>query len=99
MEPLKHFFLSDRAAQMHRVEDLILSDEHLNPDRLASIDPLVAFRIRLIWIVGRLAYEGAAYVRAKQARLVPATALYGTPATKWLQTVAGLCADQTRRLI
>jgi hypothetical protein len=55
-----------------------------------------SLRARLIWLAGRLTYEGAAFNKAKQARLSPTKALYGNGSTIWLAEVGKICADATQ---
>lgn len=73
---------------LHPIEQLF--DERMGNDAsLLDVTPDASLRIRLVWIMGRCVYEAAAYDRAKKARLRPKDVLYGSPATKWLQEIAG----------
>ncbi len=55
-----------------------------------------SLRTRLVWLAGRLTYEGAAFNRAKRAHLDPINALYGNGSTKWLAAIANICWSATR---
>lgn len=83
-------------------EDLYPIEHQLaeqRPDIYATdgkLDRSSSLRMRLIWLAGRLTYEGAAFNRAKRARLSPMKALYGDGSTKWLAEIARICADGTR---
>ncbi|MEE1610554.1 hypothetical protein [Microvirga sp. CF3016] len=83
-----------RLADIHSVEELLIERQKLAD----GLTPLVAFRVRLIWIAGRLVYEAAAYNRAKQARLRPEQALYGKPTPKWLSEIAGIALIATQKM-
>ena len=57
-----------------------------------------AFRVRLIFMNARLFYEGAAYMRAKEARLKPDQALYSKPRPKWLVDIASLALSTAQEI-
>ena len=95
---LDEFFTKGRLADMHRIEESLSEKDSLE-EFSGELSPLVAFRIRLIWIVARLVYEAAAYNRAKEARLRPVAALYGNPAPKWLSDVAEIALAASRRAV
>jgi hypothetical protein len=98
IESLKDFFTKGRLADMHRMEEVLAERKDLTEELSRGFEPLAAFRLRLIWIVGRLVYEAAAYNRAKKAGLHPARALYGKPAPKWLKEVSTICLDASREI-
>lgn len=95
---LSDFYTGGRIAQMFRVEDLVLEKSDLGEDFSKRFDDEGRFRVRVIWLLCRLAYEAKSYQRAKAAKLTPQRALYGQPATKWLQLVAGIAVDATRAI-
>jgi hypothetical protein len=64
--------------------------------QIAEDDNEAVFRVRLIWLLGRLTYEVAAYHKAKQARLSPSRALYEDGGTAWLREVSGVCMATAR---
>lgn len=64
-----------------------------------TLDKISFFRVRLIWIVGRLYYECFLFPRALKERLKPESALYGPDHPQLLSKVAGLCVDTTNRVL
>lgn len=95
IDSLNDFFTKGSLADMHRIEEVLSERQELTKKFSDDFKPLVAFRIRLIWIVGRLVYEAAAYNRAKEARLDPVRALYGKPTPKWLVEVSKIAHEAT----
>ena len=99
LEGVADFHLSGRVAELFPVEALLSEEAIKFPELASDINPLSAFRIRLIWLVGRLTYEAEAYYLAKKARLSPVRALYGAGVTTWLASVAAVCMSETRAII
>jgi hypothetical protein len=97
IDSLNDFFTKGRVADIYRMEEM-LSEGKLADEFSDGFKPLAAFRVRLVWIVGRLVYEAAAYDRAKKARLRPVRALYGKPSPKWLGAVMKLILQATREI-
>jgi len=64
-----------------------------------ALDEIALFRVRLMWLVGRLYYECFFFPRALKERLKPETALYGPDHPQLLTKVAGLCVDATKRVL
>lgn len=96
---LGEFYVSGRVADLFPVE-VVLAEQSTNEPILGTVlDAAAAFRVRVIWLAGRLRYEASFYGRAKQARLSPMQALYADGGTKWLTKVAGICTDATRAVI
>jgi hypothetical protein len=96
IDSLDDFFTKGRIADMYRMEELLPERQELAEEFLDGFKPLTAFRVRLVWIVGRLAYEAAGYNRAKKIRVSPAKVLYGKPTPKWLGQIARECLRATR---
>lgn len=96
LDDLAKFFSENPLNDMFRIEELLSQREQLTKLFSSGVDPLVAFRIRLIWIAARLTYEVAAFHRAKSVRLRPTQVLYGKPTPKWLRDVARLALDATK---
>lgn len=96
--PLSEFYKEGRIAQMFRVEDMLARRPELASEFATRLDDLMRFRVRVVWLLCRLVYEAKSYHRAKAARLTPHRALYGTPATKWLGTIAEIALDATRAI-
>lgn len=63
-----------------------------------ELDGVAGFRVRLVWLLGRLTYEVLAYHRAKQARLSPMRALYEDGGTEWLRQVSAVCMTAARSI-
>ena len=95
---LADYYSKGRVAEMLKFEVDIPQHERFGDIAGTEFGPETAFRIRIAWIVGRLAYEAAAYHRAKAKALVPQKVLYGTPVPKWLGKVAAECAKATRAI-
>ena len=95
---LGDFFTKGRLADMCRVEELLSERKELMNDLSEGLAPLAAFRIRLVWIVGRLVFEASTYTKAKKARLSPARALYGKPPSKWLTEISKIALDATQQI-
>jgi hypothetical protein len=98
IKSLNEFYTKGHLAKMHRIEELLSDREEPAKDFSGVFKPLAAFRVRLVWIVGRLIYEAAAYNRAKKARLRPTQALYGKPAPKWLKEISKIALEASREI-
>lgn len=95
---LSEFYSSGRLTQMFKVEDLIMEREELAQQFAEGFDDAMRFRVRVIWLLCRLAYESKAYQKSRDAKLTPHRALYGQPSTKWLGVVAGIAMEATRAI-
>ncbi|MBW8859126.1 MAG: hypothetical protein JF570_05185 [Caulobacter sp.] len=69
------------------------------PELDVAFDPASAFRIRLIWLMGRLSYEASLYHPAKVGGLKPYQALYANGGAAWLAQVPKICMAETRTVI
>jgi hypothetical protein len=93
------FYRSENLVGMFPLEGM-LSEKHIpNAELISSADDATIFRVRLIWLSGRLSYESSAYHLAKANRLVPVEALYLDGGTSWLQAIAKECLRATRAVI
>jgi len=90
------FHLNGSASELFPIEDHLAERATDFPELASTLDPASAFRVRLIWLSGRLKYESEAYHLAKKARLSPARALYENGGTTWLENVAAVCMAETR---
>jgi hypothetical protein len=95
IKDLEDFLSEGHLADLHPIEELLVERQELAAKLPNNLTALAAFRIRLVWIVGRLVYEAAAYNRAKDARLRPTQALYGKKAPKWLIDVSRVALEAT----
>ena len=75
-EVIGEFFLRGKLAEMFPVEAIMAEREDWG-QILPSLNPLQVFRIRVIWLLGRLAYEAPLYARIRDAQLPPGNVLYG----------------------
>lgn len=98
VDDLSQFFGAGKLADIHPVEELLAERREL-AGIIGPFEPLTAFRIRMVWIVGRLVYEAAAYHRAKSAKVDPHKALYGKSAPMWLREVSRIALDATLKII
>jgi hypothetical protein len=99
MKPAFDLLQNSGLAELYPIEGDLGSRAQDFPELEKQVSTDAAFRIRLIWLLGRLTYEAAAYHRAKQARLSPHRALYESGGTAWLRKVAGVCMDATRSAV
>lgn len=76
-----------------------LAEREQFKDRVAQLDELGTLRLRLVWLVCRLAYEARSYYRCKEANLNPSKALYGNPPPGWLRSVARVSLEASKRIM
>jgi hypothetical protein len=95
IKPAATLLAHPKLAAMFPIENELM-DNAKNGDPLG---PDSVFRIRLIWLAGRLTYEAAAYHQAKGARLSPTRALYENGGTTWLTAISNACMAATKQLI
>lgn len=62
----------------------------------AKLDSESRFRVRLIWLIGRVHYEIHAYHIAKSERIDPSVALYEGDRNSWLDAISSLCFEATK---
>ena len=93
------FHIDSRVSELFPIEDELKTRALDFPEFASSLDSASAFRVRLIWLSGRLKYESEAYHLAKKARLSPVRALYEDGGTAWLVKVAAVCMAETRAII
>lgn len=96
IEDLGELFARGRVAQMFPMETLLAERANSEPLMGTQLGPHAAFRVRAIWLVGRLKYETCYYWLAKRARLDPARVLYSDGGTHLLTSIAAICMDATR---
>jgi DNA-binding MltR family transcriptional regulator len=97
IESLDDFFTKGRLADMQRIEESLAKSADFGEKLVKGFSPIETFRVRLVWIVGRLVYEAAGYNRAKAQGVPPHRALYGgKPAPKWLGDISKKCVAATR---
>lgn len=64
-----------------------------------ALQPTQKFRVRLIWLIGRIHYECLLFVPVVKHRLVPTKVLYSSEAPTLLSRIAGTCVEHTRHVI
>ena len=87
------------STSMSPIETHFDDGDRLPKEFQRALDEIALFRVRLLWLVGRLYYECLLFPRALKERLVPETALYGPDHPQLLTKVAGLCVDATKSLL
>ena len=92
--------LSDFISTSMSLIETQLDDGALLPKEFhKALDEISLFRVRFLWLVGRLYYECLLFPRALKERLMPERALYGPDHPQLLTKVAGLCVDATKTAI
>lgn len=94
---IAEFHLWEKSQEIYAIEKHFSGNPHYTgPDQ--KIDQVSSFRIRLIWMVGRITYEAAFHGRAKKEKIDPTEALYKDGGTKWLEEISTICKQATRAL-
>lgn len=83
----------------HPVEQYLGDGIRLPEGLHLSLSAEQKFRVRLVWLLGRIAYESRLWVSALKAGLQPARALYGPHQPALLREVSALCVEVTRTRI
>lgn len=96
---LGEFYAGGRVADLFPIEVHLAERAAKDPELGAMLNAGSAFRVRVIWLAGRLAYEAAFYGLAKKAHLSPSRTLYEEGGTQWLTKVSGICMDGTKAVI
>lgn len=98
IEAHKEFFAGGSVSEIFPVDELLVEDGYLNNSVLQNDDPLKKFRMRLTWMIARLAYEVPWYSLAKKRRLDANNALYGPNKPKKLSEIAGMAMASCKRI-
>ena len=64
-----------------------------------SLQPIQRFRVRVVWMLGRITYEARLWVPAVKAGIAPIQALYGPNAPVMLREVAAISVRSTRVIV
>lgn len=72
---------------------------HLPENFHASMQPLDRFRVRVIWMLGRLTYETRLWVPALKAGIAPQDALYGPNAPLMLRAISAASVALTKTVV
>jgi hypothetical protein len=65
----------------------------------SSMQSLDRFRVRVIWLLGRLTYEARLWVPALKAGIPPEEALYGPNAPVMLRAIAAISVESTKKVV
>lgn len=63
-----------------------------------SMQPLDRFKVRVIWMLGRLTYEARIWGPALKAEIAPEKALYGRDAPVMLHAIAAISVESTKTI-
>lgn len=63
-----------------------------------SMQPFDRFRVRTVWMLGRLTYEARLWVPALKAGIVPEEALYGSNAPVMLRAIGEISVNATKAI-
>lgn len=80
------------------IEESLADGVRLPKDFHKALDPVKRFRVRILWVMGRLTYETRWWVPAVKAKLDPVKALYGSSKLSLLGKVADVCVEATKEV-
>ena len=95
----QEFFTKGVVSNLYPVDSLLAKETEKLPLFSTEIDPLKAFRVRLIWLTARFTYEVTYYPRAKRCRLLPVSALFGPNHPNRLSKVSDLALKASKKVI
>lgn len=78
------------------IEQALADGVRLPKEFHKELDPMQRFRVRILWVMGRLTYETRWWVPAVKAKLDPVEALYGSLKPSLLAKVADVCVEATK---
>lgn len=96
---IEDFHMTGPISDLPAIESMLAERVEDFPDLAAELDSQSAFRVRLIWLMGRVTYEASLYHAAKLGGLDPFRALYADGGTAWLAQVSRTCMEATRDVI
>lgn len=79
-------------------EEQLVDGLRLPENFLSSMQPLDRFRVRTIWLLGRLTYETRLWVPALKAGITPEEALYGPDAPVMLRAISAISVESTKKV-
>jgi hypothetical protein len=85
--------------KQHPIEEHLGDGAHFPEGFHASLSVLAKFRVRVLWILGRLFYESHYFVPAVRLRLDPQSVLYSSKPPALLGSMASICIEQTRTVV
>ncbi|MBS0870003.1 hypothetical protein JK156_18640 [Enterobacter ludwigii] len=81
------------------IEEFLGDGVHFPENFHLSMSLLDRFRVRVIWLLGRLTYETRLWVPALKSGLVPEKALYGPYVPTMLSSIAAISVEYTHKVI
>jgi tRNA isopentenyl-2-thiomethyl-A-37 hydroxylase MiaE len=82
-----------------RFEESLGDGVRLPKEFYSSMNSIDRFRVRSVWLLGRMTYETRLWVPALKAGISPEQTLYGQNAPLMLQAIAGISVESTRKII
>lgn len=81
------------------IEEFLGDGVHLPKNFHLLMSSLDRFRVRAIWLLGRLTYESRLWVPALKSGIVPEKALYGPYVPAMLSSIAAISVEYTQKVI
>ncbi|MGF6560268.1 hypothetical protein [Erwinia aphidicola] len=81
------------------IENFLDDGVHLPENFHALLSSQDRFRVRAIWLLGRLTYESRLWVPALKSGIVPEEALYGTYVPAMLSSIAAISVEYTQKVL
>lgn len=85
--------------KLRPIEESLGDGVRLPKDFYKSMSHSDRFRVRIIWMLGRLTYEARLWVPALKAGIGPTEALYGPYQSGMLRSISALCLDKTKVIV
>lgn len=85
--------------KQHPIEEHLGDGSHFPEGFHSRLSILAKFRVRVLWLLGRLFYESHYFVPAVKLRLDPYSVLYSGKPPSLLGDMASVCIAQTRAVI
>ncbi len=86
-------------SKQERLEEQLGNGEHFEAGFHERLSTTAKFRVRLVWLLGRVFYESQYFVPTTKLRLDPQVVLYSGKPPALLSKVASLCVTTTREII
>jgi len=85
--------------KQHPIEEHLGDGTHFPEGFHTNLSVLAKFRVRVLWLIGRVFYESHYFVPAVKLRLDPQSVLYSSKPPALLGSMAKVCIAQTRAVI
>lgn len=96
---LREFFEEPRIATINGPTEVLHERRDWFPNPLTDLSGLQRFRINLLWLTARMAYEARFWAKARRHRLQPYHALYGKNCPRLLGRVSHVAIVATRQVV